>query len=244
VINLARDIQAKFGITRFTAFNDRYHQKNSPRSKHAQGLALDFTVPNASSAGGITSQLNNMFSASGIKARALNEYANPSAKATGGHIHVEFTSEAEAKKYMTLSTKQDQPAKADLNLPPAKTNKLVKNTKDTAVQSPAVTQRSSLGVQNTAVKESQKASNKKETSAQVPLENPFSKNVEKGLHKKLDLLIEKTGTTQNILNNKSTTINNGQKGNSPFWEKQTNKDNNLSSLKEDKAASGRGLVDK
>ncbi|AMW78654.1 hypothetical protein AMD27_06985 [Acinetobacter sp. TGL-Y2] len=100
VLDLAGAIQDKFQITRFTAFNDKYHQGTS--SKHAKGLALDFGLQTPSKSGQVTSDLKAMFGKNGVNAQVLDEYKNPSKRATGGHIHVSFNSQADADKYLAL----------------------------------------------------------------------------------------------------------------------------------------------
>lgn len=100
VLDLAGLIQDKFQITRFTAFNDNYHKGTS--SKHAQGLALDFGLQDSSKSGQVTSDLRSMLGKNGVNAQVLDEYKNPSKRATGGHIHVSFNSQADADKYLAL----------------------------------------------------------------------------------------------------------------------------------------------
>ncbi|OTG94988.1 phage tail protein [Acinetobacter sp. ANC 3832] len=100
VLDLAGLIQDKFQITRFTAFNDKYHQGTS--SKHAQGLAVDFGLQDKSKSGQVASDLKAMLGKNGVNAQVLDEYKNPSKRATGGHIHVSFNSQADADKYLAL----------------------------------------------------------------------------------------------------------------------------------------------
>lgn len=85
---------------RFTAGNDTYHLENSPTSTHVQGKALDITiegVQNRVSNGNVNgkytddekTKINNIISI--VKryfTRVLDEYQNPTARATGGHIHM------------------------------------------------------------------------------------------------------------------------------------------------------------
>ncbi|MCU4314906.1 hypothetical protein KTH46_07700 [Acinetobacter bereziniae] len=100
VLDLAGAIQDKFQITKFTAFNDMYHKGTS--SKHNQGLALDFGLQDSSKSGQVTSDLRSMLGKNGVNAQVLDEYKNPSKRATGGHIHVSFNSQADADKYLAL----------------------------------------------------------------------------------------------------------------------------------------------
>lgn len=89
LIDLAKRIQENVpGFSYFSAFNDRYHQENSPSSKHTQGIAADFTVaekPDKETGAGIVSWLK-----SNGASLAIDEYNNPSSKATAGHFHVEI----------------------------------------------------------------------------------------------------------------------------------------------------------
>lgn len=73
-------------LTRFTAFNDSYHKGTN--SKHATGNAFDFTVKNAKEAEAAVAKLNEMALKYGFTIKTINEYANPSKRATGGHVHV------------------------------------------------------------------------------------------------------------------------------------------------------------
>lgn len=100
ILDLAGAIQDKFQITRFTAFNDNYHKGTS--SKHAKGLALDFGLQDSSKSSQVTSDLRSMLGKNGVNAQVLDEYKNPSKRATGGHIHVSFNSQADADKYLAL----------------------------------------------------------------------------------------------------------------------------------------------
>lgn len=73
-------------INRFTAFNDSYHKGTN--SKHATGNAFDFTVKDAKEAQSAVNILQDVAKKYGYSVRILNEYSNPSARATGGHLHV------------------------------------------------------------------------------------------------------------------------------------------------------------
>lgn len=107
IIRVAKEIQARVqDFNRFTALNDAYHHRANPRSKHAQGLALDFTTN-----GGIQTSdaaiaiLNKMMSDAGMTStdfKIINEYKTPSAKATGGHVHFNFESTQSADKYLRV----------------------------------------------------------------------------------------------------------------------------------------------
>lgn len=94
-------------LTRFTAFNDKYHKGTN--SKHATGNAFDFTVKNAKEASQAVKSLNEMAKRYGFTIKAINEYADPSKRSTGGHVHVsvlgykgEAETIADAKAEVTL----------------------------------------------------------------------------------------------------------------------------------------------
>jgi putative chitinase len=76
---------------RITSGNDSYHQKiTSYRSKHADGKALDFTVPNYSSQRGTVIEVLNNLKSKYPQLNYIDEYANPSGKSTGGHFHLQL----------------------------------------------------------------------------------------------------------------------------------------------------------
>jgi hypothetical protein len=89
LIEMAKAIQGGVpGFGYFSAFNDRFHQEKASSSKHTSGLAADFTVaqaPNAQDGQKITDWLKQMGAS-----LAIDEYNNPSSKATAGHFHVEI----------------------------------------------------------------------------------------------------------------------------------------------------------
>jgi Skp family chaperone for outer membrane proteins len=89
LIEMAKAIQAGVpGFNYFSAFNDRFHQENASSSKHTQGLAADFTTAQAPSAQD-GKQITNWLKQMGASL-AIDEYNNPSSKATAGHFHVEI----------------------------------------------------------------------------------------------------------------------------------------------------------
>ena len=73
-------------LNRFTAFNDSYHKGTN--SKHAVGQAFDFTVKDASEANSSIKRLQEVAKKYGFTINAINEYTKPSARSTGGHVHV------------------------------------------------------------------------------------------------------------------------------------------------------------
>jgi predicted chitinase/cell division protein FtsB len=104
IIRLCQLIQSQVPNFRyFSALNDAFHKNKKPNSKHALGLALDFTLTNGATGAG-----QAMSIVAGILRTAnmgpndfllLNEYAKASAGATGGHVHVGFKSKEAADKF-------------------------------------------------------------------------------------------------------------------------------------------------
>jgi hypothetical protein len=86
LIDLATKIQGSLPeFAYFSGFNDKFHQEKSPSSKHTQGIAGDFvlsTPPSKERGEEIMSMLKGL-GASVV----IDEYNNPSSKATAGHIH-------------------------------------------------------------------------------------------------------------------------------------------------------------
>lgn len=77
------------GFERFTAFNDVYHHKHSPNSGHTKGMKFDFVVSGGTNASNsVVSQLYALAKQYGFDISVINEYTNPSSKATGGHLDV------------------------------------------------------------------------------------------------------------------------------------------------------------
>jgi hypothetical protein len=73
---------------RITAENDSYHPASDV---HGQGRAVDFTIKGGKkNAPAFANRLRQKLEAEGFKVRVLDEYTNPSARATGGHIHVQL----------------------------------------------------------------------------------------------------------------------------------------------------------
>lgn len=100
VLALAAAIQAtEPGLQQITAMNDSYHAGTN--SKHAQGLALDFTVAGGAQVSAATAaRIRAYLKAMGVGGTVLDEYNNPSARSTGGHIHVQFADADAANKYL------------------------------------------------------------------------------------------------------------------------------------------------
>jgi hypothetical protein len=90
LIAVAKKISELYKVT-FTAFNDRFHQKHHPRSKHTKGTAMDFSVfpapKNREEAAAIKQRLLQI---PGV-AKVYDEYfADRGQYTTGGHFHVEI----------------------------------------------------------------------------------------------------------------------------------------------------------
>lgn len=118
VVDLAQKIQSSIsGIKEFTAFNDEFHQKNTPyASKHKEGLAMDFTVSDPNSSGQVSQHVRKLLADMGLKEgqfEVRDEYKNPSDKSTAGHIHVQLKDVETANKVaMELGRSRDQLAAA------------------------------------------------------------------------------------------------------------------------------------
>jgi hypothetical protein len=82
---VARAINSQLAgdIKYFSAFNDKAHQGMD--SAHNSGNALDFTLTDPKKASEVAAMIRSM---PGVKS-VLDEYNYPSARSTGGHIHVE-----------------------------------------------------------------------------------------------------------------------------------------------------------
>ena len=94
IIEMAKSIQDNVeGFAYFSGFNDNFHNENASSSKHTKGLAADFALekkPNPKQGAEVVSWLKDQGAS-----LAIDEYNNPSAKATAGHIHVEIPTFAE-----------------------------------------------------------------------------------------------------------------------------------------------------
>ncbi|UIN36386.1 phage tail tape measure protein [Methylobacterium oryzae] len=102
VTDLARAAQADLpgGVKHFGAFNDRYHQGTG--SKHALGLAFDTTLLDPSKSAAAAEAMRAKLRAAGLSPEAfkvIDEYRNPSARSTGGHLHTQFNSREAAERY-------------------------------------------------------------------------------------------------------------------------------------------------
>ena len=115
-INLARVIQAQEedlpgGLNRFSSFNDEYHKKANPKSKHTKGLALDFSLKDSKYSNEASDYVKRKLIDSGLSEedfKIINEYKNPSKHATGGHIHVNFSNKEAAEKYAQYTRESNE----------------------------------------------------------------------------------------------------------------------------------------
>jgi len=87
LMTVAKTIQDKLGgdLRYFSAFNDTYERGGN--SLHSKGRAMDFTLTDPSKAAAVADLIRGI---PGI-ANVIDEYANPSRSATGGHIHAEIS---------------------------------------------------------------------------------------------------------------------------------------------------------
>lgn len=101
--DLARSMQAILGdeLKYFSAFNDKYHAGTN--SKHASGLAFDIVLKDAKKSSEafkkITAYMNELGYQSGVDYKAIDEYANPSKRSTGEHLHFQWQSKEAAEKF-------------------------------------------------------------------------------------------------------------------------------------------------
>lgn len=83
----------KSGLTKgckvtITAGNDNWHHKNAPNSEHTKGNAVDMVVPDQSCRQNIKKYIDTLKKQYSVS--YLDEYEHPSAKATGGHLHIQY----------------------------------------------------------------------------------------------------------------------------------------------------------
>jgi hypothetical protein len=94
IIEMAQQVQSNmpnFGY--FSGFNDKFHQEKSPSSSHTTGRAMDFALskePSKEEGQEIVKWLKSMGASV-----AIDEYNNPSSKATAGHIHAQIAGYAD-----------------------------------------------------------------------------------------------------------------------------------------------------
>lgn len=81
-----------------TSGNDEFHQKNAGSSNHKLGKALDFTIQpstqdNINKIDTLLKQYQVSKGGTPPTFRFINEYTNPTSKATGGHFHISWDSD-------------------------------------------------------------------------------------------------------------------------------------------------------
>ena len=88
LLSMAQQIQSSLpDFAYFSGFNDKFHQEKSPSSQHTKGLAADFVLsqpPTPERGQEIVSMLKGLGAST-----VIDEYNQPSSKATAGHIHVQ-----------------------------------------------------------------------------------------------------------------------------------------------------------
>ena len=120
VTTAARSIQGMLGerLTRFTAFNDAFHQNRNSLHKH--GLAGDFTIAGGGKASPMAvKELDQMFRNAGLRPgvdyKIIDEYNNPSSGATGGHIHYEFKNKQAAQNFHDFTAASEAKSSQEQN---------------------------------------------------------------------------------------------------------------------------------
>lgn len=90
VLNDFKQVDPKTKIV-VTAGNDMFHKRRGGKSGHIKGNAIDITLkPYSSSAGNNLKKILDKYKSSDSKFNYIDEYANPSRGATGGHFHLEY----------------------------------------------------------------------------------------------------------------------------------------------------------
>jgi len=75
---------------KFTSGNDKYHKTVGYTSLHSKGQAMDVTLPSGCHTSFI--KLLNTYKSKYKGFSFIDEYRNPSKKATGGHFHMSYNS--------------------------------------------------------------------------------------------------------------------------------------------------------
>lgn len=103
-MDLARATMGAFGneINRFTAFNDAFHQNKAPTSMHTKGLAFDLTTKKSIDSEKVAGGIKTIAAKAGVDVNVINEYIHPSKKSSGGHVHTNFRSAADAAKFANV----------------------------------------------------------------------------------------------------------------------------------------------
>lgn len=100
-------------IKYFSSFNDAYHRNTS--SRHAAGQAFDVVLKDPSKAAQTVKEIQQLAQKNGYTVKLLDEYANPSKNATGGHIHVSITGRTKATAVTPTATVAVPKLKLDPN---------------------------------------------------------------------------------------------------------------------------------
>jgi len=115
-------------FAQFTGFNDKFHQQNHPRSKHAKGLAIDFvTKGGAKTQDAAVKKIEKMMTDAGLKPNEYlvqSEILGKTPHATGDHVHVEFKDEKVAEKFRANTTNSGMVASAYARNPNAPSTQL------------------------------------------------------------------------------------------------------------------------
>lgn len=90
----------------FTSGNDSYHHKLSYKSRHTKGEAIDVVLPNECHKSFI--DLLNKYKQKYNGFAYIDEYRNPSSKATGPHFHISYES-GSPEKVTTTNTSTGLP---------------------------------------------------------------------------------------------------------------------------------------
>lgn len=146
---LAHNLQNILGdsLKYFSAFNDAYHQSEAYFKKkgsrnsglHGAGLAMDIALSDPKHAPAAAAKIRAEMNAKGLKEgvdyKLIDEYANPSKGATGGHFDLRFLNAAAAEKYHspTAPNIASKPS-LSLNFDTPKTELMAQNTDIQAAQ--------------------------------------------------------------------------------------------------------------
>lgn len=105
---------------RIGAENDEFHHRINPRSFHTKGLAFDQSLNDPAKSAEAADYMRAELRKAGLSDgdyRVIDEYKNPSAHATGGHIHTEFHSPEAAEQYRRYIIARQREKQASLLRP-------------------------------------------------------------------------------------------------------------------------------
>lgn len=115
IVNLGKTLQSDpnlpGGYNRTTALNENDENgadsSHVHGSKHYQGLAMDYTLQDPSKSADAEKYIRNLLQSMGLSYKddfyTINEYINKTAKTSGGHIHIQFSSPEAAEKFKLRS---------------------------------------------------------------------------------------------------------------------------------------------